>query len=60
MTHLDPTAYPPALAELLRAAPLAPLGPGQPHQEFRSRLEAIGAAFPAGISGAGRSILAAF
>ena len=43
---IDPTGYPPALAELLRQLPLAPLGPGRPGQDVRGKLEAV--AWPGG------------
>jgi hypothetical protein len=46
MSTIDPTGYPPAIAELLRLLPLAPLGPGKPRHEVRARLEAIASAFP--------------
>lgn len=36
---IDPSTYPPAVAELLRELPLAPLGPGEPRSELRPRLE---------------------
>jgi len=38
---LDPTSYPPAVAELLGALPLAPLGPGTPNEAMRPALEAL-------------------
>jgi hypothetical protein len=44
--RLDPSDYPPAIAEILRQLPLAPLGPGQPQQAVRGKLEAV--AFPSG------------
>ncbi len=50
MARIDPTAYPPALAELLTALPLAPLGPGRPQQAMRARLETVASAFPAGAN----------
>jgi hypothetical protein len=40
--------YPPLIAELLQQMPLAPLGPGKPVREARSKLEAVASAFPAG------------
>jgi hypothetical protein len=36
--------YPPAIAELLRSLPLAPLGPGKPHREVQ-RLEVAASVF---------------
>ncbi len=48
MIDIDPAGYPPAIAQLLRVLPLAPLGPGQPHREVRDQLTALSAAFPAG------------
>jgi hypothetical protein len=46
MSDLDQPAYPPAVAELLRLAPLAPLGPGEPHRAVKDQLHALdGAAF---------------
>lgn len=44
MAILDPAAYPPAVAELLRRLPLAPLGPGQPDRSVRDHLQALTAA----------------
>lgn len=41
MTILNPTDYPPAIADLLRAMPLAPLGPGTPVQSARAALAAL-------------------
>jgi hypothetical protein len=41
MPGLDPAGYPPALAELLRASPLAPLDPGTPDRSLRGQLEAL-------------------
>jgi hypothetical protein len=41
MPRLDQTGFPPAIAELLRLAPLAPLGPGTPNHEVRGRLEIL-------------------
>jgi hypothetical protein len=41
-------AYPPVIAELLQEMPLAPLGPGTPVREARSKLEAIASVFPPG------------
>jgi len=41
MPGLDPAGYLPALAELLRALPLAPLDPGTPDRSLRSKLEAL-------------------
>ncbi len=38
---LDPSAYPPAVADLLRRLPLAPLGPGKPDAAVRPALEAL-------------------
>lgn len=46
MTTIDSTNYPPAIAELLRLLPLAPLGPGKPHHELQGQLAAVEAAFP--------------
>jgi hypothetical protein len=37
----DAAAYPPAIAELLRQVPLAPLGPGAPVAAVRGQLEAL-------------------
>ncbi len=37
--------YPPALAELLRGMPMAPLGPGEPIREMRGQLETIASEF---------------
>jgi hypothetical protein len=37
----DPSAYPPAIADLLREPRLAPLGPGRPNTAVRARLEAL-------------------
>jgi hypothetical protein len=37
----DPTAYAPALAELLQERRLPPLGPGSPNAAARSRLQAL-------------------
>jgi hypothetical protein len=48
MASVDRTDYPPALAELLEALPLAPLGPGKPQPALRSKLEAVASAFPPG------------
>jgi hypothetical protein len=48
MTAIDPAGYPPALAELLRRLPLAPLGPGKPEPGVRAQLEAIESAFAPG------------
>jgi len=42
------SSYPPLIAELLRQAPLAPLGPGSPVREVRSKLESVASAFPSG------------
>lgn len=39
--RLDPAAFPPAVAELLRVLPLAPLGPGTPNEAMRPALEAL-------------------
>lgn len=39
--RLDPAGYPPALAELLRLMPLAPLGPGTPDRSLRGKLETL-------------------
>ncbi len=50
MTTIDTTRYPPEVADLLRLMPLAPLGPGKPHQEVRDRLESLGTAFPASVN----------
>lgn len=41
MSGIDPAGYPPAIAELLRVMPLAPLGPGTPHRSLRGQLEAL-------------------
>jgi hypothetical protein len=41
MPPLDPAAYPPAVAELLKVLPLAPLGPGVPDRSVRDRLSAL-------------------
>jgi hypothetical protein len=48
MTRIDSADYPPAIGELLRDLPLAPLGPGKPHSEMRARLEAAARSFPVG------------
>lgn len=56
MTTTNPAHYPPAVAELLQILPLAPLGPGKPHQEVRARLEAIESAF---VPGANRDMVVA-
>src|SRR4051794_29799649 len=49
MTGIE-AGYPPGVAELLRALPLAPLGPGKPRREARDRLEATASAFPPGAN----------
>jgi hypothetical protein len=36
-----PLEYPPAIADLLRQLPLAPLGPGRPQHAFKARLHAL-------------------
>lgn len=41
MSESSRLVYPPAIAELLREVPLAPLGPGQPRTAVRPRLEAL-------------------
>jgi hypothetical protein len=41
MTVIDPANYPSAVAELLRALPLAPLGPGKPQREWHAKLAAL-------------------
>jgi hypothetical protein len=43
MTVPEPTPveYPPAVADLLREMPLAPLGPGRPQHAFKTRLDAL-------------------
>jgi hypothetical protein len=41
MATFDPTAYPPALAELVRQPRLNPLGPGELNLSIRPRLEAL-------------------
>jgi hypothetical protein len=41
MTTFDPTAYVPAVAELLREPRLAPLDPGQPNKAVHARLAAL-------------------
>jgi hypothetical protein len=41
MPELDPSAYSPALADLLRLLPLAPLGPGTPDRSVREHLQAL-------------------
>jgi len=46
MPRIDPAGYPPALAELLRLLPLAPLGPGKADPGMRSNLEAAATAMP--------------
>jgi hypothetical protein len=51
METIDLAGYPPAIQELLRGMPVAPLGPGDPHRELRDRLEAVGSAFAPGASG---------
>jgi hypothetical protein len=56
MSTLDPSDYPPAIAQLLQRLPLAPLGPGHPVEDVRGKLDAIGAAFP---PGADRDLVAA-
>jgi hypothetical protein len=45
MTGIDQAGYPPAVAELLRELPLAPLGSGRPRRDMLPRLEAVAAAF---------------
>jgi hypothetical protein len=44
MPEATPSEYPPAVADLLRELPLAPLGPGRPQPDFKTRLEALDAA----------------
>jgi hypothetical protein len=41
VTTFDPTAYGPAIAELLRVPRLAPLGPGTPNEAMRTQLESL-------------------
>jgi hypothetical protein len=41
MSTFDPTRYPPALAELLSTPRLNPLGPGEPNQAARAKLETL-------------------
>jgi len=41
MTPFDPAIYGPTVAELLRGARLAPLGPGTPDQAVRPQLAAL-------------------
>ncbi len=41
-------SYPPLIADLLGQMPLAPLGPGGPVRDMRSKLEAVASAFPPG------------
>jgi hypothetical protein len=41
MSETDRPTYPPVLADLVRAMPLAPLGPGRPEASFRDRLAAL-------------------
>lgn len=41
MNGIDPNAYPPVIAELLLARPVAPLGPGNPVSRFREKLVAL-------------------
>jgi hypothetical protein len=50
MSRIDRADYPPALADLLRALPLAPLGPGKPQQSVRAQLEAVASAFEPGLN----------
>jgi hypothetical protein len=56
MKPKETTGYPPLIAELLHQMPLAPLGPGKPVREARSKLETAASAFP---SGADRDMAAA-
>jgi hypothetical protein len=56
MQVINPSTYAPAIAELLQALPLAPLGPGQPQRPFRDKLEAVASAFG---HGADRDMVAA-
>lgn len=42
LTYLEASHYPPAIADLLRDLPLAPLGPGQPATHVAGRLGALG------------------
>lgn len=56
---LDPTAYPPALAELLRALPLAPLGPGKPDRAVKGKLSGLDDAALVGTKAADRGRLSA-
>jgi hypothetical protein len=44
---MDVSAYPPAVAQLLRALPLAPLGPGKPDVARRAEIEAVCRELPA-------------
>jgi hypothetical protein len=44
MTTFEPTAYAPAVAELLREPRLCPLGPGRPNVAVRDKLEALAGA----------------
>jgi hypothetical protein len=41
MTPFDPSAYSPAVAELLREPRLMPLGPGEPNRPARAKLRAL-------------------
>jgi hypothetical protein len=50
MTHFDTTGYPALLAELLHQVPLAPLGPGKPHEDVGDRLKKVASAFPKGAN----------
>lgn len=56
---LDLTAYPPALAELLRALPLAPLGPGKPDRAVEGKLAALNDSALVGTKAADRGMLSA-
>jgi hypothetical protein len=42
--------YPSVIADLLKELPLAPLGPGKPHQQMRDKLEALSSAFAPGAN----------
>lgn len=49
MAGIDPDAYSPDVAELLRRMPLTPLGPGSPERAEKSQLEALNDAAFGGV-----------
>lgn len=59
MSTLDLAAYPPAVAELLRRLPLAPLGPGKPDRSVKDQLEALTEASIVGSKAADAGMVAA-